>query len=345
MRTGLPGARGTFRPTPGAAGRVDPVTSDHEPPVLIVGLPRSGTTWTMRALSAGAGTTHVNEGDNEDHRPAAIHAKRRLGRYPLLLPGQRSDVYRHLWAWILDGAPRDRRSRVAQLIVGPGARERIYDGHLDVATWMAATLARYPKVVGTDPRRTVAKSIHAQLSLEWIAAEFDITPLVLLRHPASVLASWMEVQLKDGRNATLESRPEVRQRYTERWDVPPPGDDPIEKMSWRIGLLIAALEEALSSHPEWHVRTHEELCSDPVATFRALFVDLDLEWTDATRQFLVESDAPGEGFATQRVAAELSDSWQRRLDDDQLATLRRVLSRFPIATWSEADFVRTRPPA
>ncbi len=42
-----------------------------------------------------------------------------------------------------------------------------------------------------------------------------------------------------------------------------------------------------------------------------------------------------------RVASELTDSWQRRLDDGQLATLRRVLSWFPITTWSDRDFVRS----
>ena len=189
----------------------------------------------------------------------------------------------------------------------------------------------------------VAKSIHAQLSLEWIAGEFDIAPLVLLRHPANVLASWMEVQLKDGRNSTLESRPEVRTRYADRWGVPPPGDDPIEKMSWRIGLLVAALEEAVSRHPEWQVRTHEQLCTDSVATFRTLFADLGLEWSEATERFLVENDTPGQGFDTKRVASELSDSWQRRLDDDQVATLRRVLGHFPIRTWSDGDFERTPP--
>ena len=171
--------------------------------------------------------------------------------------------------------------------------------------------------------RTIAKSIHAQLSLEWIDDEFAITPLVLLRHPANVLASWMEVQLKDGRNSTLESRPEVRTRFADRWDVPPPGQDPIEKMCWRIGLLIAALEEALARHPDWQMRTHEQLCTDSVATFRTLFADLDLPWGETTEAYLVENDTPGEGFATRRVASELSDSWQKRLDDDQVATLRR----------------------
>jgi hypothetical protein len=91
------------------------------------------------------------------------------------------------------------------------------------------------------------------------------------------------------------------------------------------------------------VRTHEELCTDSVATFRTLFAELGLEWDDATEQYLVANDTPGDGFSTTRVAAEVVDSWQRRLDDAQLATLRRVLATFPITTWSDADFERSLP--
>jgi hypothetical protein len=308
--------------------------------IVIAGLPRSGTTWTMRALGTSPGVTRLNEPDNEDKFPAAIHAKHHLGRYPSLVPGQQARSYRNLWLWILDGAREGRREQWARKILGPGAANRIFEGDLDLTTRLAATLARDPKPKG-NPTRVVAKSIHAQLSIEWIAAEFPITPLILLRHPANVLASWMDLRLKDGRNSTLESRPEVQARYTERWDVPPPSDDPVEKMCWRIGLLIAALEEALAHNPTWHMRTHEQLCTDSVATFRTLFDDLGLEWSDATEKFLVDNDTPGEGFETQRVAADLSESWKRRLDDAQLATLRRVLGWFPITTWSDADFERT----
>jgi hypothetical protein len=312
-------------------------------PVVIAGLPRSGTTWTMRVLGTSPGAIRIPEPDNEDKYPAAVHAKHRLGRYPCLVPGQQARDYRTLWAWILSGALEDWRSLQARRILGLGAATRIFEGHMDFASWVAATLSRNPRPGPAPTVPVVAKSIHAQLSLEWIANEFDITTLVLLRHPANVLASWMEVQLKDGRNSTLESDPEVRSRYTDRWGVAPPGDEPIERMSWRIGLLVAALEEAVSRHPEWHVRTHEQLCTDSVATFRTLYADLGLEWCDATERFLVDNDTPGEGFDTKRVASELSSSWQRRLDDDQLATLRRILAGFPITTWSDADFERSRP--
>jgi hypothetical protein len=312
-------------------------------PVVIAGLPRSGTTWTMRVLGTSPGTVKIPEPDNEDKFPAAIHAKRRLGRYPCLSPGQDAPAYRGLWAWILAGGGEGWRSLQARRILGPRFTERIFDGDMDFTTWAASTLARNPRPAGPAAGRVVAKSIHAQLSLEWICDAFPVTPLVLLRHPGNVLASWMEVSLKDGRNSTLETRPEVRTRYVDRWDIPLPGDDPVEKMSWRIGLLIAALEEALARNPGWQMRTHEQLCTDSVATFRTLFDDLGLAWGDTTEEFLVANDTPGEGFMTQRVAAEVVDSWQHRLDADQLATLRRVLSWFPIATWDESDFERTPP--
>ncbi len=248
-------------------------------PIVIVGSPRSGTSWTMRALASAADTVNVLEPDSEDKWPAAIHAKRRLGRYPVLQPGERSPAYRRLWAWTLQGAHEPRRSVWARHILGPGAEDRIYDGRLDPVTWFASTLARDPRVLPasttpSDAPRIVAKSIHAQFAIEWIADEFDTDVLFLLRHPASVLASWMELNLKDSRYSTLEHRDDIRARYVEPWNLPLPGPDPIERMSWMIGLLMAAIEDTSARHPEWHIRTHEQLCADPPGEFHRLYEDL-----------------------------------------------------------------------
>ena len=319
------------------------VAGTRPPPVVIAGLPRSGTTWTMRALGTCPGTRTVFEPDNENILPAAIHGKQELGRYPCLAPGQDPGAYGGLWAWILNGAHEDARARLARRILGPGKAERTFDTAPDLVTRLGAALARDPRAGAPCPDRVVVKSIHAALSIEWIDATFDVTPLVLLRHPGNVLASWMEIGHKDGRNATLDSRPDIRARYVDRWGVPLPGPDPVEQMSWRICLLTAALEEAVAAHPGWHLRTHEQLCTDPVATFRALVGDLGLTWSDATEAFLIENDTPGEGYATKRVAADVVDSWRSRLDDAQLATLTRVLGWFPVTTWSAADLARDRP--
>jgi hypothetical protein len=305
------------------------MTSGHRP-IVIVGLPRSGTTWTMRALAAAAGSTPISEADNED-------------KYPMLRPGDQAPPYRDLWDWILQGANETRRSLWARRLLGPGRETRLHQGRSDPITWLAGTLARDPRPRPADAGaggtpRIVAKSIHAQLSVEWLAATFDIDVLLLLRHPASVLASWMELNLKDGRNSTLESRPEIRARYLEPWGVPQPGPDPIERMSWRIGLLIAAVEDAKSRHSEWQLQTHDELCIDPKSAFRQLYDGFGLPWGQPAEDFLDEHNTQGSGFVIKRVASELPNSWQHRLTEEQVTTLRRVLSWFPITTFGDEDF-------
>jgi hypothetical protein len=317
--------------------------TDAGRPIIIIGLPRSGTTWTMRVLGAAAGTMVISEPDNEDKCPPAIHGKHKVGRYPVLVPGDVAPAYHKLWEWVLRGGQENRRSLLARHMLGPGRSNRLHEGRPDPVTWLAGTVARNPRPAPSPVQglRIVAKSIHAQLDAEWLANEFDIDVLLLLRHPANVLASWMEVNLKDARNSTLEIHPEVRTRYLEPWGVPLPGPDPIERMSWRIGLLIAAVEDARSRHPEWHFRIHEQLCTDPTGEFRRLYGELDLPWGEAAQEFLDDHNTPGSGFVVKRVASELSDSWQRRLDTDQVATLRRVLAWFPITTWTDRDFTPT----
>ena len=310
-------------------------------PVVIVGLPRSGTTWTLRVLGQAHGTLSVLEPDNEDKQPTAIVGKRRAGRYPVLRPGQPSPRYERLWQWILAGAPEGRRSLMARRLLGPGAEDRIHDGRFDPVTRLAGLVAGAPGPgAGRPAGRVVAKSIHAQLSVEWLADRFDVDVLLLLRHPANVLASWSELRLKDARNTTLENDDQLRTRFLEPWGVAPPGPDPIERMSWRIGLLTAVLEDSASRHPEWLVRVHEQLCVDPFEEFRSLYARLGLPWGPGVEEFLRTHDVPGSGFVLNRVASQVSDSWRRRLDDDQLATLRRVLDQFPVTTWSPEDFAR-----
>ena len=161
--------------------------------------------------------------------------------------------------------------------------------------------------------------------------------LVLLRHPGNVLSSWLTLNLNE-QFIRLEENPAVRTRLLNPWGVAAPGPDPLERMIFSIGVLSTALEAAVSRNPRWLIRTHEQLCSDPGQEFKNLYADLGLAWSQAVEGFLVGNDRPGEGFHTQRVAAELPDNWKRRLTSHQVAVMRRVLSQFPLKTWTSEDF-------
>jgi hypothetical protein len=290
------------------------------------------------------------EPDNEKVSVAAVGAKRHLGRFPVLAPGEAAARYEALWAWARAGAPNGPGQRLgARLFRGtsPDAREALVSGHPAARLRVAGSLAR-PRMGGRRAvgGRFVVKSVHACLAAEWVAEACGADVVVVLRHPANVLASWLELDLAD-RDRGLDRSPAVQARYVRRWHLPPAGPGAIDRAVWQLGLLSAALEEAAGRHPEWHVRVHEELCADPMDEFRRLYADLGLEWTGEAETALRRGDRPGQGFSLQRRASDMAGAWRHRLTPDEVATLRDGLGAFPLRQWSfgDADGRPARDPA
>ncbi len=242
---------------------------------------------------------------------------------------------------MLAGLPEGPRLALADRIlggVGPREEKDFLQGQVSPKMTLAGVLGRRPRAshrVRGDDRRLLIKSVHTPLAIDWLAAEFDIDVMVVLRHPGSVLASWLTLDFVD-QYVAFEERPGVRQ-LAAAWGVPLPGPDHLERTIWRIGLLTTALERALADHPSWVSRTHEQLCVDPVTAFRGLYADLGLTWNDDAEAYRADNDREGKGFRTQRKAAELPDDWKRRLTPQQIAEMRRVLAWFPLERWLESD--------
>jgi len=298
----------------------------------------------MRVLETDRSVLPVLEPDNEGTSAPAIWGKRHAGRFPVLLPGDRDDDYRALWQWALGGAPRPARLALAAQVmkgVQRPSRTRYLQGHRVPLMSVAAALGRrppgHPDPAPEPGRRVLVKSVHVPLCLGWLAGEFALDVVVLLRHPGNVLASWLKLDLNE-QFVRLEENPAVRAHFVDRWSLPQPGPDPLERVVWEIGVLTKALEEEAAAHPEWLLRTHEDLCRSPLADFEQVFSDLGLSWGGEAQRFLSESDQPGEGFETRRVRAQLPDAWRTKLTSAQIEVLRRVLAPFSFSTWSEADF-------
>ena len=323
---------------PGAAdGR--PVTPRA---VVVLGLPRSGTTWTAKLLGCAPGTVTVMEPDNEKTSVAAMGAKRAVGRFPVLGAGDEPRPFRDLWAWALGGAGIGPGQRLGRRLAAPATaadREALVSGRPPARLRLAGLLSRPPRRPppgAGGAARVVAKSVHVPLAAEWLADAFDVDVVVVLRHPANVLASWLELDLPD-RDRRLDALAAVKERYVDRWHLPPPGPTPLDRAVWQLGLMTAALEEASSRHPQWHVRLHEELCAAPEEAFRRLYEDLGLRWSSRTLDELERGNRPGEGFSLERRLSEVADGWHTRLGAPEQAALRRGLAPFPLRHWSQDD--------
>ena len=306
--------------------------------LLIVGVPRSGTTWIGRALGHTERAAYVNEPDGF-RDPLAFRVMLTHGENPVLEPGDAARDVELLWAGSLAGGRpagtiRDRLARVLYERTPLEARRSARAvGRATGRLGLAARLAE-PRVTEPDAAHVVVKSVQSALSLEWIVERFRPRVLVVERNPFNVLASWSELGYVRNPRET-----EAIGRYAQqRWGIDPPdaGAPHLELQAFLFGVLTSALREAADRHPEWVRTRHEDLCVDSAARFRALCGEVGLEWADAAEQFLAESDRDGTPYRTQRRTEDQPDRWRERLDAEQVATIRDTLARFPRVLVPEA---------
>jgi hypothetical protein len=306
--------------------------------ILVIGPPRSGTTWVEQVLGRSASARIVHEPDNETCNPFALRAKTSLGRFPVLGSGDTAPVaYHHLWSRAFEGIGRAATARwlTAKALL------RTADADLDAAfdqgrsrfsarlrlVSALATLPPAPLPDRPDDPPVLVKSVHASLAAEWIAERWRPRVVVVLRNPLNVVASHVAL----GWGPSGLDYPFLHRGLARLPWVPAvqSASAPLSRLAWQIGVFCGVLEAALQRNPGWLVVSHEDLCQDPAGGFKNLCAGLGLPWSEEAADFLAASDRPGKGLETRRVASEQPTNWTRHLTTAQVEEVVRVLSTFP----------------
>lgn len=316
------------------------------PPVLLVGPPRSGSTWTSRVLSTAAGVEVVHEPDNAVVDPYAWLAKAGHGRLPVLdedaTPPRR---YELLWAGALAGGgppPADGRRYLAHRLHQPvkqaasNRRPGLARAPVQARLALASLLAR-PRQPVPDARTVIVKSVYAACALPWLTRRFDVRVVVQRKSPLNFAASFSRRGWPPPLEHALRvAHPGAIGERLARWlpaEVVPtaPGRevDYHVRMGWQVGAYLTVLHRQAEANPDWIVSQHEDVTDDPSTRFRALFDALDLEWTDETTAYLAASDTEDTAtYGEQRVAAAEADKWRRLLGEGEAARVREGFAPF-----------------
>lgn len=298
--------------------------------VLVVGPPRSGTTWIGQVLGRSVATRYVHEPDG-GYEPFALRAKRGLSMHTALAPGDRAEAYEQLFAGAFAGGRRSTSitGRIARRgFDAASQRDRTAARLRDKPSPQLRLALACARPLGADPApNVVVKSVHSCCAVEWIANRFAPTVVVVERHPLNVLASWKEY----GFGASADIASELADYAKRTWDLDLSASRAprFAKQVMSLGVLLGALAEAKARHPEWLRAVHEELVADPEQRFRALAAAAGLEFSDDAADYLAESNQQGEGYATRRNRAELREKWRRVLTDDDVQIATEVFARFP----------------
>jgi hypothetical protein len=270
-------------------------------PILVTGVPRSGTTWLARWLAAGAGMALA-------------------GREPMNPRGRQYALAGTLPGWTRLTAPTPRQ-RWALVTAYRGLNPLVY--------------SRYGTRQWTAPlpwTRLVMKDPFALLSMPAIAKHTGALPVLVYRHPGAVLASYRRMgwtpdlqELQDvveaARKAGGPDLPDLDLRLD-------PGSATAMGRFWAI-LHDLALADVDATGTELVVVAHHELATSGPAGGRRFAERVGVSWTSEMEQELAKESGASTATATalhnlDRAPAEVAEAWRRSLDPAELDDIERV---------------------
>ena len=269
-------------------------------PILVTGVPRSGTTWLARLLAQSPGTALAGR--------EPMNPRRRQYALGGTLAG---------WTRLTELTPRQRF-----------LLRSAYRG------WNPMVYSRFGTRQWAGPlpgTRIVVKDPYALLSMPAVAATTGATPVLVYRHPGAILASYRRVtwQPRLDELARIAAAEEVRALGLGLPDIPA-ASEPITAQEmgifWSVLHELALTDVAAAGAV---VVSHAELASGGEAAGRALAQRLGLTWSPAMTAELTKESSVGKVSATQlhnfdRAPAAVADEWRAKLSDAETDAIEQV---------------------
>lgn len=263
------------------------------PPVLIISLPRSGSSWVGDTLGASPGALYLREPINQ-----AYTARRSdLPTVHEMTEEIANSAYQAIAADALGGMPAFPRGVVRR-----------------PDQWRLSSRTR---------RRPVVKEVNP-LATAWLAENFRPRIIFLRRHPAAVAHS-VHRQGWTGLQFQRKFQPET----VKKWNLDRPE---FARSFWtRHGafqaLVMIKTMEALEAYGEFLPVCYETVCESPVEQFRAMYEYAELPWSDEVEQMVLSRSSSSshdrsDTYGTARDSRKMIESWRRDMDDASLAEVR-----------------------
>jgi hypothetical protein len=306
-------------------------------PILILGAPRSGTTWLAKIIDSHPDVLYRHEPDKVGPSPSPLTAH----ELPALLVRWVADrdahavtkqpYFRKSWQ---PGWARGVRTVLATAVSAAA---------LMPPPFKALAGLQIPDMASRPARRVAIKSVGWAEGAAVLARTLpDSRTIFILRHPCAQVASVMHgnrqrrFELKTAGtnmpfNQVRTSQFAASHGVTER-EFHALSD--AAKYGWNWRALNEPTYAALAELPNVHVVLYEALCAQPDALARRIVEFAGLNWNRQTEKFVARSTSHRgkAGYYTIfRNAATAADAWRSSMPPSDQAAVRSVVAASPLA--------------
>lgn len=313
--------------------KTEPKLARDRRAILVTGSHRSGSTWVGKMLA-------------ESPRVHYIHEPFHILRFPCPC----GVPFRFWFQYITPENGAEFREHFQAVIRPPLGGNRHRAASDPAGAWPA--FKRRVKGLAARARgaRPLVKEPLAFFSSEWLASEFAMDVVILIRHPAAFASSlrsknwtfdfnnWVnQPALMNDYLQPFEA--EIR-RYAER------APDLLDQaaLQWRVIHHVAL--EYQRKYPEWQFLRHEDLSREPVEEFAKMFARLGLPYDERARESIRKSsaaenpkEAPGNVVHhLKRDSKAVVIAWKDRLTSDEIRRIRDQVEDVACHYYSSEDW-------
>lgn len=288
--------------------------------ILITGIQRSGTTFTGEILSLSRKVVYLPEPFNPYYGIEGVDC-----HFPYVSCNNEKNKYSYLIDDLFSFHARYKRNYSKDNI--PKIIAKYFFGtRADIRYFIASVFKK-------NNVRFLIKDPDASLLSKYIAKEYNCQVLVLIRHPGAVMASFKRLGWEFDFKTFLERKELIKDHFVEFEHLLNKRN---KSLATQVGLLWVCIYKALKNYSEkqenWLIIMNEDICLDPVETFKNIFDWCDLDFTDKVRREIVKMTEPGNRIKAKgnqihdmmRDSRQLVKSWKESVTIEERNILREI---------------------
>ncbi len=307
-------------------------------PILVTGSHRCGSTWVSKILALAKGVAFIDEILNIEK---GLLRKKQLFRYwfPYITEETKKQEYIEAIRDIMNLNPAKNIPEFIHLVGSFYSHSRPIMKNMGIFAHLVYSLFDYSRPLVKDP--------IAVFSSEWLAAQFNMEVVMLIRHPAAFVNSLKRLNWRFDFTHFLEQKRLMAEHLAPYSEKMSRGTtDIVEEASLLWLCIYSVVDTYIQRHPEWIVRRHEDISFNPTGEFRDIYQRLGLRWTkDIERQIIRLSSPSNPAEAPKNlIHYQLRDSkttakaWKQRLSDDEIERIRDVVEPLSSRFYDQSDW-------
>lgn len=295
-------------------------------PLLVTGAPRSGTTWVGRMLTASGEFHYIHEPFNPDHPFDIQIFKLKMPRYMMYVTDELRN-YNASYFKPMKNIVEGKCSYFVQISRSKNLKALRYS-YKKIKEYKIYKKLHIPPLL-KDP--------IAIMSAGWLAKTYGLDVIILIRHPAAVIASMKRLGWTfEPKNWAL-SQPLLIRDYlhpyeAELKEVLNTRRESIERLAMLWKIVYYVVLKYKEEHPDWFFIKHEDLAKEPFLNFGELYNKLGLNFSERAKNTIEEFSSiknpkfsHGKKKGLRLNSQATISNWKKMLSENEVKIIKKIV--------------------